>query len=491
MSDNKKTKLNYMVVIPSKEYEPGNTPVEGPEDFDYTEQAEEVLSNAENIKPSTARKVVTTAIDIGTPILGGAIIGNMMGNKAVKRVTENKGEDNVANAIEAGIVASSEKQTGKLKKKLEENKKVAKDFAEGKTSPKKALKKILDNSKFEAAIGPDYKDDIQVILEKEANLSDKQINKIFKDWLEKNKESPDLIHLIEAKDPNYTFGHSVRVARLTKDLALKAGLSPERAEALEQAALLHDMGKVATQQRVLDSSDIFPQTHSGREAALYNHDIWGKEILESTDPLAARLAESHHPLHGRTETSGLEDKLVTIADLYDAISGARSYKGSKSKQDTLDIIEKSNIPKGETTKEFLDLLLQLDKDNKLNEFYPVESDLSEAFTAMKKNALENIIRNQYIKKGIMYGAGYDVLQNLDKGGVADSSLPSITDIVEEFSPSSRDKKELIDDINRWYERGNFDNNPEAIKAIANTDFSKAKEVRKLWKDLYKISNNPN
>ena len=39
MSENKKTKLNYKVEIQPKEYEPGNTQIEGPEDFDYSEKA--------------------------------------------------------------------------------------------------------------------------------------------------------------------------------------------------------------------------------------------------------------------------------------------------------------------------------------------------------------------------------------------------------------------------------------------------------------------
>ncbi len=83
------------------------------------------------------------------------------------------------------------------------------------------------------------------------------------------------------------------------------------------------------------------------------------------------------------------------------------------------------------------------------------------------------------------------INQLDKDGVLPISVPSISEIKEELIPSSRDKKELIVDISRWYENGLFENNPEAIKAIPNTDFSKAKEVRKLWKYLDEVSKNHN
>lgn len=499
MSENKKTKLNYMVEIQPKEYEPGNTPVEGPEDFDYSEKAEQNLSSAENIKPSMAHAAGNLVMDF-SPILVGSGIGKVIGtkftNKMLQRLVNNKGNDEKANKFANKIVHSSEKQTKKLEKALHENAESAKRLADRTIVPKKALNTVLKNSVLEAKIGPDWASDIPIILGKEAKLSNKEINKIMKSWIKKNMDSPDLISLIEAKDPNYTFGHSVRVSRLTKDLALEAGLPTEQAEILGQAALLHDMGKIATQQRVLDSSDYFKMSKSGRDKFLYDHDINGYNILENTDPFAAKIAKSHHPLHKRTENRDINDELVTIADLYDAISGDRSYKGSKSKKDTLDIIEKDSIPKGETSQEFLDLLLKLDEKGKLSEFYPVESDLSEAFIAMKKNAIENYAKKHISNKATMLGTALGtaftpVTRNLDKGGVLPTNLPTISEIKEGLIPSSRDKKELIEDISRWYENGLFENNPEAIKAIANTDFSKAKEVRKLWKYLDEVSKDHN
>lgn len=504
MSDNKKTKLNYMVVIPSKEYEPGNTPVEGPEDFDYTEQADENIESAKKQKSSMLHSMGNFALDISPAIIGvitGTAIGKTKAKKAISDLT--KGADSeLANKTADMITNSSKKQTKKLEKALEENTKTAKGMLEGKVVPKKALKTVLDNSKLEAIIGPHYEDDIGNILSKESTKSNAEIDKIFKNFIKKHSDDPDIIALLEAKDPNVTFGHSVRVSRLVKKIAEEAGLPMDKAQALADAALYHDMGKIAVPQRVLDSTEFFRKTKSGRDAPIKTHPKIGAEILEDADPLAARLARTHHPLYEDSNPTGsLDEGFVTIADLYDALTSPRSYKNGNSKEATIEKILPSFIETGETTQEFIDLLLRLDEKGKLDEFYPVDSDLAEAFTSMKKNALERKIQRDFMKKsgleGLALGAGVSAAlsphKHLDKGGVGiqDSRMviPTVTDIKEELFPATRNKKELIDEISRWYERGNFDNNPEAIKAIANTDFSKTKEIRKLWKYLDKVTSN--
>ena len=56
--------------------------------------------------------------------------------------------------------------------------------------------------------------------------------------------------MIDQRD-TYTAGHTVRVARYSRMLAARLGLSGEQVDLLQQAAILHDIGKIATPDSVL------------------------------------------------------------------------------------------------------------------------------------------------------------------------------------------------------------------------------------------------
>lgn len=502
MSENKKTKLNYMVELQPKEYEPGNTPIEGPEDFDYSEKAEQNLSNAENIKPSMAHTVGNLVMDVATPVvagtMGGAAVGRHIGKKdardAIRRAQV--GKDSGSRII-SKIAKNSDKRTDELNKILDENKKIATAFANSEISPKKALSTILKNTEKEAEIGPNFVEDIFDVLAKDSMKSPKEIKKALKAFVKKNENNLNDVILLAAKD-NVTFGHSVRVGKLAKKVALEAGLSEEAAEKLAQAAFVHDMGKIGIPDRVINSTIRFSEHPELREI-IKNHDIVGGEIFEKVNPYWSKIAREHHPTHGHGKSN--DSQLVTISDLYDAITSSRSYKTDHDKNfalnDTGGILY--NIGLGETTEDYLNILKQLDKKGLLPEYYEVENDLADIFPALRANKIKDQIRKYYEQtrsldkamQGLNAGILLSTSRLPDKGGIVPSSLPSVSEIKEELFPSSRDRKELIDDISSWYKRGLFENNPEAIKAIANTDFGKTKEVRKLWKYLDKISNSHN
>src|SRR4029077_15644342 len=59
-----------------------------------------------------------------------------------------------------------------------------------------------------------------------------------------------LARATDAGDP-YTYGHSARVARLSFEIARETGLQPDELATLGRAALLHDIGKIGVEDRVL------------------------------------------------------------------------------------------------------------------------------------------------------------------------------------------------------------------------------------------------
>ena len=502
----KKTKLNYMVEMQPKEYEPGNTPVEGPEDFDYSEKAEQNLSNAENIKPSMGHTVGNLVMDIATPAIGkaaigagvGKLTGKVVGSNAAKKIVKavKEGKD-TGSHIFSKLAKNSNKRTGELDEILDENKKIAAAFANSEISPTKALSTILKNTEKEAKIGPNFVEDIYAVLAKDSMKSPKEVKKALKAFVKKNENNLNDVILLAAKD-NVTFGHSVRVGKLAKKVALEAGLSEEAAEKLAQAAFVHDMGKIGIADRVINSTMRFSE-HPELKKIIENHDIVGGEIFEKVNPYWSKIAKEHHPTHGHGKSD--DSQLVTISDLYDAITGSRSYKTSHDKKYALNDPKgiPYNIGQGETTEEYLNILKALDKKGLLPEYYEVENDLADIFPALRANKVKDQIREYYEQLGSLSGAIVGLtsglmlpsMKKLDKGGVLPSEIPSVSEIKEALNPSSRDRTELIDDINKWYKDGLFENNPEAIKVIANTDFGKTKEVRKLWKYLDKARNNHN
>ncbi len=150
-----------------------------------------------------------------------------------------------------------------------------------------------------------------------------------------------IVDLVEARHP-YTHGHSARVARLAVEIGQQMGLSPEGLRALHQAALLHDVGKVAVPDAVLDK----PGPLTAEEFALVaSHVVVGDQLLARIPQLGfARAAVRWH--HERLDGSGypdglrgeaipLEARIVAVADVYDALTTARPYRPALSPDDAL------------------------------------------------------------------------------------------------------------------------------------------------------------
>ena len=141
-----------------------------------------------------------------------------------------------------------------------------------------------------------------------------------------------LSETIDAKD-RYTSGHSARVARYSKMLAQKKGLSPEKCQQIFMMGLLHDIGKVGVSTEILNK----PGRLTDQEfAQIKAHPAIGSTILEKVSllPELRTGARWHHErIDGRGYPDGLsgeqiplEAKIIAIADAYDAMTSSRSYR---------------------------------------------------------------------------------------------------------------------------------------------------------------------
>ncbi|WP_338891335.1 HD-GYP domain-containing protein [Aeromonas rivipollensis] len=138
--------------------------------------------------------------------------------------------------------------------------------------------------------------------------------------------------VVDSKSP-YTAGHSGRVALYTDILAAQMGLSESRRRWLKRGALLHDVGKLGVSNAILDK----PGKLDAQEwAAVQMHAAYTEEILGRIGAFRelAQVAGAHHErLDGKGYPRGLsgaeialETRIITTADIFDAITAKRPYR---------------------------------------------------------------------------------------------------------------------------------------------------------------------
>lgn len=148
----------------------------------------------------------------------------------------------------------------------------------------------------------------------------------------------------DAKSP-YTAGHSARVALYADLVAEALGLSVERRRWLRRGALLHDVGKLGVSNAILDK----PGRLDAREwQAVQAHALHTEAILSRIGAFAelARVAAAHHerldgtgyPRGMAADAISLETRIITVADVFDAITAARPYRDAVPVPKALEIM---------------------------------------------------------------------------------------------------------------------------------------------------------
>jgi len=132
---------------------------------------------------------------------------------------------------------------------------------------------------------------------------------------------------------NLTYCHSVNVATLSLLIGRQLGFDQAATSALAEAALLHDIGKTRIPLEILKK----PSALDKRERRMMEaHTTYGAEILVEVDglrPLTPTVALEHHRGIDGTSYPDLEEavphllsQVVAVADIYEAMTGARSYQ---------------------------------------------------------------------------------------------------------------------------------------------------------------------
>jgi putative nucleotidyltransferase with HDIG domain len=152
---------------------------------------------------------------------------------------------------------------------------------------------------------------------------------------------------IDARD-GYTHRHSERVAALTAQLARELGLSDDERETAELAALLHDVGKIAVPDSILNK----PGSLTADEyREMQRHPLHGAQILGNIQSATVKavlpgVQYHHEKWDGTGYPEGLKadaipflGRLLGVADFFDALTSARAYRAAIPATDAMKLIE--------------------------------------------------------------------------------------------------------------------------------------------------------
>lgn len=199
-----------------------------------------------------------------------------------------------------------------------------------KLSKKVTLYNIKLSISFGVAIKDKNDEKISDVIKKAED--DMRSNKIIESPSMRSKTIDTIVRTLYEKNPREE-AHSSRVSSICQQIGIKLGMTDEKIKQLETVGLLHDIGKIAVSNRILEKQGAL--TDDEREE-IQKHPEIGYRILSTTSEMAqiAEYALSHHERYdGKGYPQGLKgeeiplvSRIITIADSYDAMISDRPYR---------------------------------------------------------------------------------------------------------------------------------------------------------------------
>ena len=139
---------------------------------------------------------------------------------------------------------------------------------------------------------------------------------------------------VEVRDP-YTAGHQKRVADLARAIATRMGLSPDRVDGIRMAGVIHDIGKISVPAEILSKPGLLTPLEF---SLIKTHSQIGHDILKDIEfpwDIAKMVLQHHERLDGSGYPQGvtgerilLEARILTVADVVEAMASHRPYRPS-------------------------------------------------------------------------------------------------------------------------------------------------------------------
>ncbi|MGB5823932.1 MAG: HD domain-containing phosphohydrolase [Proteocatella sp.] len=165
------------------------------------------------------------------------------------------------------------------------------------------------------------------------SMRGKTVNTIISTLHEKNKQEEE---------------HSRRVSALCKEMGIAIGLSEHRVEVLKTVGLLHDIGKIAIDENILNKPGKLTDDECKE---IQRHSEIGYRILSTVNDMSemAEYVLYHHerwdgkgyPKGLKAQEIPIESRIIFIADAYDSMASDRSYRGAMEKDRILNELRKN------------------------------------------------------------------------------------------------------------------------------------------------------
>jgi len=179
----------------------------------------------------------------------------------------------------------------------------------------------------------------QLILEDRRRMLESMVQEATREIRDRERET--LIRLARAGEfrDAETGNHVIRMARYSSLIAKAIGMDDEYVETIERAAPLHDIGKIGIPDHILRKKG---PLDAGEIELMRKHPAMGHEILKDSPSkylrMGALIALGHHEkVDGSGYPHGLSNddiplpaRIVAVADVFDALTTVRPYKGAWS-----------------------------------------------------------------------------------------------------------------------------------------------------------------
>ncbi len=172
-----------------------------------------------------------------------------------------------------------------------------------------------------------------------------------------------LLRTLDLRD-QMTARHSAAVARYSRAIAQRAGLSKEEEELVHISALLHDIGKFILPDRILKAN--VPLTDEDW-MLIKRHPQQGARVVSSLDgygPVADVILAHHERIDGKGYPRGLKgeeipklSRIISVSDTYDVMTARDSYRTPMSSEDA--IVELRRVAGNQLDAEFVEVFIEL------------------------------------------------------------------------------------------------------------------------------------
>jgi diguanylate cyclase (GGDEF)-like protein len=204
---------------------------------------------------------------------------------------------------------------------------------------RKALLQLADHALYASKEGG--KNRVEVYRAEVAQLAELRRLAHGPDRAARLSAAASLAHAVDARD-TYTGSHSHAVGELAAAIATRMGLEPEQVELTRLAGSLHDLGKLAVPEEILQKPG---PLDAPERLVLKRHPEIGYRMLDSLaiEPVATWVRHHHERWDGAGYPSGLSgesiplgSRIIFVADAYHAMTSDRTYRSAISRQDAVD-----------------------------------------------------------------------------------------------------------------------------------------------------------